>query len=253
MNIGGFFVKKILKLIYQPYKWLFFIPSFFISTFFFGSMAVLLCMIFDPRLPSFLCGSGWARVNGWLTPMFVNITGKDNIDKKQSYIIAANHQSQYDIFLLYGWLGIDFKWVMKQELRKVPFIGISCEKIGHIFINRSDRRAAVKSINAAKKKIVNGTSVIFFPEGTRSRTGELGRFKKGAFKMALELDLPILPVTIMGTRDILPPDTADIFPGSALMIIHKPVFVKDYNEDDLQKLSDTVRNIINMPLQDSRA
>ncbi|QTA80983.1 Putative 1-acyl-sn-glycerol-3-phosphate acyltransferase [Desulfonema limicola] len=245
-------MKKILKLIYQPYKWLFFAPFFFISTFFFGTLAVLLCMIFDPRLPSFLCGSTWARLNGWLTPMFVKIIGKDNIDKNQSYIIAANHQSQYDIFLLYGWLGIDFKWVMKQELRKIPFIGISCEKIGHIFINRFDKKAAVAAINAAKKKIINGTSVIFFPEGTRSRTGELGSFKKGAFKMALDLELPILPVTIIGTRNILPPDTVDLFPGTAVMIIHKPVSVKDYNEDDLQTLSDKVRNIINMPLQESR-
>jgi len=242
-------VKKILKLIYQPYKWLFFVPFFTLSTFFFGSMAVILCMIFDPSLPSFICGSTWARVNGWLTPMFVRVKGRENIDKNQSYIIAANHQSQYDIFLLYGWLGIDFKWVMKQELRKVPFIGISCEKIGHIFINRSDRKAAVASINAAKKKIVNGTSVIFFPEGTRSRTGKLGNFKKGAFKMAVDLELPILPVSIIGTRDILPPDTADIFPGNVTMIIHKPVSVKGYSENNLQELSDKIKNIINMPIQ----
>lgn len=241
-------MKKIFKLIYQPYKWLFFIPFFTVSTFFFGSLAVLLCMIFDPRLPSFLCGTSWARVNGWLTPMFVKISGNENIDKNQSYVIAANHQSQYDIFLLYGWLGIDFKWVMKHELRKIPFLGIACEKIGHIFINRSDRKAAVASINAAKKRIVNGTSVIFFPEGTRSRTGGLGKFKKGAFKMAIDLGLPILPVTITGTRDILPPDTADILPGKVEMIIHKPVLVKDYNEEKINELSEKVRNIIKKPL-----
>lgn len=147
-------------------------------------------MIFDPRLPSFLCGSTWARLNGWLTPMFVKIIGKDNIDKNQSYIIAANHQSQYDIFLLYGWLGIDFKWVMKQELRKIPFIGISCEKIGHIFINRFDKKAAVAAINAAKKKIINGTSVIFFLKEQEAEPVNWAVLKKGLLKWLLTWNFP---------------------------------------------------------------
>ena len=88
---------------------------------------------------------------------------------KQSYVIVSNHQSQYDILLMYGWLGTDFRWVMKKELRRVPVLGLACEKLGHIYVDRSDSAAAVASLNAARKKLVNGTSVVFFPEGTRSR------------------------------------------------------------------------------------
>ena len=245
-------MKKILRILYQPYKWLILTPAYVLSTIFFGGLAVVLCTFLDPRGPSYLCGTGWARLNGWLTPMFVRIIGRKFIDRTQSYVIISNHQSQYDIFVLYGWLGIDFKWVMKIELRKTPFIGVSCEKLGHIFIDRSDRNAAVRSINAAKEKITGGTSVLFFPEGTRSRTGRLNAFKKGAFKMALDLGLPILPITIRGTRDILPPDTFDIFPGRVDLIIHPPVETAGYHDGNLKELIDSVRDTVKSPLEDPR-
>ena len=205
---------------------------------------MVLAVVTNPRITSFICGTIWARLNGYLTPIRVKVTGRENIDQTQSYVIVANHQSQYDIFVLYGWLGIDFKWVMKQELRKVPGIGIGCEKVGHIFIDRSNHEKALASLRAAKEKIVNGTSVIFFPEGTRSRDGSLGVFKKGAFKMAVDLRLPILPITIVGTRDILPTDSVDLFPGRARMIIHKPIDTGGYKDDNLDELVDRARGII---------
>jgi len=181
--------------------------------------------------------------------MLVNVRGREHVDKTQSYVIVSNHQSQYDIFVLYGWLGIDFKWVMKQELRKVPALGTACAKIGHIFIDRSKTEAALRSLNDAKSKIVNGTSVIFFPEGTRSRNRELGRFKKGAFRMALELGVPILPVTISGTREILPTQSTALFPGRATMTIHLPIEVSDYDRKNIPALIEKTRKIIDSVLR----
>jgi 1-acyl-sn-glycerol-3-phosphate acyltransferase len=140
---------------------------------------------------------------------------------------------------------------MKQELRKVPGIGIGCEKVGHIFIDRSNHEKALASLIAAKEKIVNGTSVIFFPEGTRSRDGRLGAFKKGAFKMAVDLQLPILPITIVGTRDILPTDSVDLFPGRARMIIHKPIDTAGYTDDNLDELVDRARSVIESGLRET--
>ena len=237
-------MNKILRILYQPYKWLIFAPYLAVSTLFFGSLTVVLAVVTNPRITSFICGTIWARLNGYLTPIRVKVTGRENIDQTQSYVIVANHQSQYDIFVLYGWLGIDFKWVMKQELRKVPGIGKKKKKVGHIFIDRSNHEKALASLRAAKEKIVNGTSVIFFPEGTRSRDGSLGVFKKGAFKMAVDLRLPILPITIVGTRDILPTDSVDLFPGRARMIIHKPIDTGGYKDDNLDELVDRARGII---------
>jgi 1-acyl-sn-glycerol-3-phosphate acyltransferase len=246
-------MKKLLRILYQPYKWLFFIPYLALSTLFFGSLTVLLIQVTTPRITSFLCGTIWARLNSYLTPMLVKVSGRENIDRMQSYVIVCNHQSQYDIFVLYGWLGIDFKWVMKQELRKIPGIGIGCEKVGHIFIDRSNHERALASLQAAKKKIVNGTSVVFFPEGTRSRDGSLGSFKKGAFKMAIDLGLPVLPVTIIGTKDILPSDTMDLFPGRVRMIIHKPIDTARFNDGNIQKLMDETHAIIGSGLKPMRS
>lgn len=189
----------------------------------FALLALLLVTIGTPRLASRIAGVAWSRMICYMTPVFVAARGREHIDRSQSYVIVANHQSVYDIVALYGWLGIDFRWVMKQELRKVPMMGVACAKIGHIFIDRSNTKRAVESLDAAKQIITNGTSVIFFPEGTRSKTGELGKFKKGAFKMAVDLGLPVLPVTISGTRDIVQTKSLLIFPGRAAITIHPPV------------------------------
>jgi len=185
--------------------------------------------------------------------MVVEVLGRENIDAKQSYVIISNHQSHYDIFVLYGWIGIDFKWVMKASLRKIPFLGPACARLEHIFIDRSNSRAAITSINRAKEKIVNGTSVIFFPEGTRSSTEEMIPFKKGAFRFALDLEIPILPVTIVGTRNILPRGTMNLFPGKVTMVIHPPVEIKGYRDKDIQRLMDECKTIIQSSLPPQKA
>ena len=100
--------KRIFYLLYQPYKWIFFIPQLAISTAFFGTITLGLVYLLGPKKASLIGGGTWARLNGLLTPMFVKVTGKNHIDKKQSYVVVSNHQSQFDIFVLYGWLGIDF-------------------------------------------------------------------------------------------------------------------------------------------------
>ena len=230
-------------MLYQPYKWLIFAPFFVSTTLFFGSATIVLSIFLPSRWVSLICGTFWSRLNAWLTPISVNVTGRENVDPQQSYVVVANHQSLYDVFVLYGFLGIDFKWVMKQEMRSVPGLGIGCEKVGHIFVDRSNRKAALASIKAAESKIINGTSVVFFPEGTRSRDGALRQFKKGAFRFALDLNLPILPVTIVGTRKILPSDSLDLLPGKARLIIDEPMRVDDLDGKDIPRLMEQVRSV----------
>jgi len=137
---------------------------------------------------------------------------------------------------------------MKKELEQVPILGLACKVLGHIYIDRSYSKSAIETINAAKGKIVNGTSVLFFPEGTRSDDGKMRQFKKGAFKMALDLGIPILPVTINGTQNILPKNSLDLMPGGATMTIHKPISVKGYHEENLNELMDKTRMIIRSSL-----
>jgi 1-acyl-sn-glycerol-3-phosphate acyltransferase len=233
---------------YQPYKYLVVAPVLVLATAFFATLALVLSLFTSSREASRVAGVRWARVMAWVTPMRVEVEGRENIDPRQSYVLVSNHQSQYDIFMLYGWLGVDFKWVMKQELRKVPGIGVACERLGHIFIDRSNHAAAIATLEAARTKIVDGTSVIFFPEGTRSTDGRLLRFKRGAFRMAIDLGLPILPLTVTGTRDVLPANTSDLKPGSARLIIHEPISIEGVTVEDCQELSDRVREVISSGL-----
>ena len=230
--------------LYQPYKYLVVMPVLGLATAFSATLALVLSLVTSARTASRLTAVPWARVMAWVTPMRVKVEGRENIDPRQSYVLVSNHQSQYDIFVLYGWLGVDFKWVMKQELRKVLGIGVACERLGHIFIDRSNHAAAIATLEAARTKIVNGTSVIFFPEGTRSTDGQLLRFKRGAFRMAVDLGLPILPLTVTGTRDVLPANTSDLMPGSARLIIHEPISIEGVTVKDCQELSDRVREVI---------
>ncbi len=249
-NVKSFVEKsqdRIARASYQPYKWLFMLPLLITTTFVCGIFAIITSLLFTTRRGG-IFGVIWARINSFFTPMTVNVIGAENIEPGVSYVITSNHQSMYDIYVLYGWLGVDFKWVMKKELEDVPVLGPACKVLGHIFIDRSDTKSAVASINAAKTKIVNGTSVLFFPEGTRSGDGEMIPFKKGAFKFAIDLGIPVLPVTINGTRKILPKGGMDLMPGGATMIIHKPISVKGYSEEKIDKLMDQTRMIINASL-----
>ncbi len=231
-------------LAYRLYLMLVFAPVLGLSTMVFGVLSVVLTFVLPPRTVGRLCGRSWARINAFMTPMRVAVEGCDNLDPGRSYVIVSNHQSHYDVFVLYGWLETDFRWVMKAELRRVPFLGAACARLGHVYIDRSDRDAALASLAAARDRITGGTSILFFPEGTRSRDGSLLPFKKGAFRMALDLGLPILPLTVSGTRHILPPETRDLRPGRARLVIHPAVPVEGLGPEDAEDLAARVRGVI---------
>ncbi len=237
-----------IGILYRLYRALVLIPVMFVLTLVIGSLTVILLFFLEPRTVSRLCGVTWARINAFLTPMRVEVRGREHVDPQQSYVIVSNHQSHYDVFVLYGWLGVDFKWVMKQELRAVPGLGIACARLGHIYINRFNHEEAMRAIDEAKRRIVDGTSVLFFPEGTRSRERGMRQFKKGAFRMAIDLGLPILPVTISGTRDVLPPDTLDVRPGRAVMTLHPPIPVDSTAVGEVERLSAASREAISAAL-----
>ncbi|MCG8311028.1 MAG: 1-acyl-sn-glycerol-3-phosphate acyltransferase [Cytophagales bacterium] len=237
-------MKTFLWILYQPYKWIFLFPFMALNSLVFGILAVTLSLFINQKVGSYVGGVIWAKLNTIFTPVRIKVKGKSNVARGQSYVIIANHLSTFDIFALYGWLGIDFKWVMKKEIKKYPGVGFGSQAVGHIFIDRSSSAEAIKSINAAKEKIKNGTSVIFFPEGTRSKTSQLLPFKKGAFRFAFDLDLPILPVTINGTEKVFPTGTWNLFPGKVNVIIHAPIDIHKYGESNMQPLIADAKEII---------
>lgn len=232
--------KKIAVFLFQFWVWLGFFPLLVVATAFFALLALILIPFVGASKTSRICGVSWSQFICLTTPVWVRVRGRENVDSNQSYIIIANHQSQYDIVALYGWLGIDFRWVMKKELRKVPGLGIACEKLGHVFVDRSNTKRAMQSLHTAKKMITRGVSIIFFPEGTRSESGELRRFKKGAFKMATELDLPLLPITITGTRERLRAKSLVVTPGPVQITIHTPIPVEGRTDRELMTRAQSI-------------
>lgn len=228
---------------YQIYKYLVYIPWLLLWTAL-NFTGVVLVAPFSKRNASRWFGGMWGRGLYRVVPARLQITGLDALDRQQSYILVANHLSLIDIPILYGWIPLDLKWVMKKELRRVPFIGPGCAMMGHIFLDRANREAALRTLGEVRSTLQPGTSVLFFPEGTRSRDGRLQAFKKGAFQMARDLDLPILPVTIKGADAILTPDGMDLHPGTAQMIIHPAITVEQVRGCQVSELRDMARDII---------
>jgi len=236
---------------YQLWKWLVVAPVVVVTTLVCSALVLLLIPFVNPSTLSRVIAGSWARTIARIIPMRVRVAGREHVDPAQSYVVISNHQSHFDILVLYGWLGIDFRWVMKQELRSIPGLGAACAALGHIFIDRSDHQAAVSSINAAREQITDGTSVLFFPEGTRSDDGLLRRFKKGGFRFAIDTGLPVLPVTVTGASDVLPARRYDLRPGRALLVFHEPVSTDGLATADLRALSEGVREIIGSALPEA--
>ena len=229
---------------YILYKWLIVIPTLLLSTLILGSLIIVLAFFGLGDMASRVFGTFWARLNATVTLMKIEVEGREKLMPGQSYVLAANHLSLADIYVLYGYIGVDFKWVMKQELRSVPILGLACELMGHIYVDRSDSEAALASIRTARERIRNGMCVIFFPEGTRSRTSELKKFKKGAFRMAKDLSIPIVPVSIHNTNRIVPSDTLDWRPGTVKLMFHEPIKTEGMTAQQITSLANQTRDII---------
>lgn len=238
-------MRRIAFWLYQLYAFLVFYPVGGALTLITGWLTMLVSIIWSPEFASRYIAGSWGRLLCWLTPVWVTVEGAENANPDRTYVVVSNHQSQYDIFLVYGWLRLDLKWVLKEELRKVPGVGIGCEKAGHIFVDRNNPEQARKAVADALDRVGDGVGLLFFAEGTRSQDGKLMPFKKGAFRVATSQKLPILPVTIVGTRDIQKPKSALIFPGKIRLVIHPAIEVDGRDEaGDILDLMAQTRKVI---------
>jgi len=227
---------KAKQIFFLVYQWLVAVPVLFVLTI----LVALSTIALSPYLPnsrvSYLPARFWARAICRLLFIRVRISGLEKLNPDQSYIFVLNHQSVFDIFVVYGWFPHIFKWMMKAELRKIPFVGKACESAGHIFIDRSSPLAARRSLQIAESQLKNGVSLVIFPEGTRTRSGQMNPFKRGAFRIATDLSLPIVPVTLRGSFDRLHGNTLHVNPGTIEAIVHAPVDVSPFLPDDTASL-----------------
>lgn len=179
----------------------------------------------------------WARLICWCAGVRVTVSGQHNLTVGHPYIFAANHQSQFDIFALQGYLGFDFRWMAKKELFAIPVFGAGMRAAGYISVDRSRGRRALESLNEAAQKINAGTSVIIFPEGTRSADGSLHPFKSGAMVLAIKARVPIVPVAILGTHQVLAKGKLLSCPGQVTIRIGQPIDSTQFKLTDKQALA----------------
>lgn len=237
--------------LYPLWQWLVFVPVAVVVTILAALIAVPTALLISPRVANVQLATRWCRFLAFLAPVKVEIEGLEHADPKQSFVVVANHQSQFDIPVIYGFCGLDLRWVMKAELGWIPFVAQACQAIGHIQVNRRNPEQARRAINKAVARLKPGTGILFFAEGTRSRSGELLEFKKGAFRVAIDQQMPILPMTVIGSRDVMPADSIRIRPGRIRLIIHPPISTEGLDVDDLTTLRDQVRETVGRALERS--
>ena len=241
-----------MKKIFIKYIYPIYVPIMFsitgVTTAFFGSIVTIIG--FTPGVDKnnnigYQIGKFWARLNLTLTGTRLTVTGMEKIERKRSYVVMSNHQSHFDVWVIISRLPLSLRWVMKIELRSIPFFGIGCEKLGHIYVDRSNPLNAIKCLDNAKSKIGAGASVVFFPEGSRSDDGRIQGFKKGGFYMAIDTITPILPITVNGGRFAFPKGRPFMMkPGKMEMIVHDPIEVEGLSHDDMDMLIKKVRETI---------
>lgn len=186
----------------------------------------------------------WAKGILWLSGVKVEVTGAEHILLDGPQIFMANHQSFFDIFIVLAFIPAQFRFIAKKELFRVPIFGGALRRYGTIEIDRQHHVSAVQSIDAAARKIREGKSVMTFPEGTRSIDGEIKAFKKGVFHLALKAGVPIIPISITGSREIMPKHSLSVRPGRILITIDKPIAIKGYSDEHRDELIVRVRDIV---------
>ncbi|MDH8701511.1 1-acyl-sn-glycerol-3-phosphate acyltransferase [Dysgonomonadaceae bacterium PH5-43] len=236
-------MKKIIILIYQLLVWL---PLSVTATVITAITVSVGCLLGGERFFSYYPGVWWSRFICFISLCPVKVKGREKL-KKQSYIFVANHQGAYDIFLIYGFLNYPIKWVMKQSLRKIPFVGKACELAGFIFVDSSSPQAAAKTVKEAEEKLKNGgASIVIFPEGSRTFTGEIGKFKKGAYQMAMDLKLPIVPITINGSFDVMKRGSFLLNPHKMELVMHDPILTDNLNVNNVRDVANNIRNLADL-------
>jgi len=207
-----------------------------------GSMALLLTFIDSSGRLSQWMGRWWARSLLFLGRIPVQVDGLEHLAAPQAYVFAANHRSNFDIFVLFAILPGKFLWIAKKELFKIPIFGQALSRMGSIPVDRENLQEAIRSLNRATSMVQGGTSMIIFPEGTRVTSRELMPFKKGVFIMAMKAGQPIVPVSISGTLAIQPRGSWRVRPGPVRVVFAPPVNPQNFSTKE--ELMEAVRQAI---------
>ncbi len=225
-----------MKILYLIYQVCIAAPIILVATLLTAFFTIVGCWLGNGHFWGYWPGRIWSRVICTVLLLPVKVEGHPEVDDRKSYVFVANHQGAFDIFLIYGYLGRNFKWMMKKGLRKLPFVGKACESAGHIFVDKSSRGGVRHTIEQAHRVLQDGTSLVVFPEGARTFSGHMGYFKKGAYQLADELQLPVVPLTIIGSFQILPRTGKCIHWHPMTLKVHPPIYPTGQGTENIKRL-----------------
>lgn len=235
-------MKKILRPFYLLYQLVIAYPLAGIATMLTGLSMTLFGKYVHVKGGDYYPAVLWAKfmIRIFLLPM--KVVGLENLEPDKKYIFVANHQGFWDVFMMFGYLGHNFKWMMKDSLRKMPFVGKGCYDTGHIFVNRESpqKEIFVKAIRILK----SGTSLGIFAEGTRTDTGRLGEFKKGAFAIADMTQVEVVPLAIEGSFKLLPKKAIFMNWTPLKLTIMKPLAPIGKGKENVEYLMNESRSAI---------
>ncbi|MCM1066901.1 MAG: 1-acyl-sn-glycerol-3-phosphate acyltransferase [Muribaculaceae bacterium] len=222
--------------LYRIYQIFIAIPLLFVATVAAALATILGSMLGFSRTMGYQPGRIWARIFCALTLVRVKVNGRENISKDTSYVFVANHQGAYDIFAIYGFLNHNFRWMMKKGLESIPLVGYSCRVSGHIYVDNSSPSAVRRTMETAEKRLAGGMSVVVFPEGARTTDGRMHPFRRGAYSLAMEFGLPVVPITIDGAYKVMPRSAILPRPGTIRLTIHRPIYAPEGGRHELDSL-----------------
>lgn len=229
-----------MKYLYRAYQLCIAAPIIAVATLLTALVTIVGCAVGNGHFWGYYPGKLWSRLIVKILLLPVKVEGRENLKRGQSYVFVSNHQGAFDIFLIYGYLNRNFKWMMKRQLRDVPFVGQACASAHHIFVDKRGASKIKKTYDEARKTLQGGMSVVIFPEGARTFTGHMGKFKRGAFMLADEVQLPVVPITINGSFDVMPRmrDMHWVIWHPLRLTIHQPIFPQGRDAEDIRHMEE---------------
>lgn len=239
-----------MRLLYKTYQIFIVIPFVVVVSMWAGTTMAIMCPFTNwmkEKLPFSLgimtrpdwwgsfASRWWGKLIIRVSLLPVEIKGRENIEDGKSYVFIANHQGQYDILLICGFLGKEIRWVMKRALEKVPFLGIGCKHAGYIFVDKGNAGKTRATYRKAKEALESGASIMMFPEGSRSKTGKMSSFHRGAFTLTDELQVPVVPMTINGSFEVKPRGSYLIEYHKLSLTIHKPIYPTSQGVENIER------------------
>ena len=214
-----------MKYLYRIYQLFIALPIILVATIVTAISVIIGCAIGNGHFWGYYPGKWWSQVIVRILLLPVKVEGREHLDPKQSYVFVSNHQGAFDIFLIYGYLSRTFKWMMKRQLRNIPLVGKACEASHQIFVDKRGPSKIKETYDKARATLRGGMSVVVFPEGARTFTGHMGVFRRGAFMLADEIQLPVVPLTINGSFNVMPRmrDMKWVLWHPLKLTIHQPI------------------------------